>query len=193
MHLEPSSRQRELIALARRLARERFARAPTGTTETRPFPSTTLHWNSKVCCAGFAVTDPGDRFRALNAAPSSALMTQGAPLQTFRPLTSPRRIMRKAVIVVTPMIRAAASSVLAALGPFAVTVDFDFVVFPEWANALLGPAIALPGRLVRTIEKPRDLPIGHQAGQLANERHRILGNGSNKGMLLYWPGWTTAP
>jgi hypothetical protein len=36
MHLQPSSRQRELIAVARRLARERFAaRADLGGTSTR--------------------------------------------------------------------------------------------------------------------------------------------------------------
>jgi hypothetical protein len=37
---------------------------------------------------------------------SSALITHGAPVQTCRPLTSPRRMMRSAVILQTPMIAA---------------------------------------------------------------------------------------
>jgi hypothetical protein len=43
---------------------------------------------------------------------SASLIAQGAPGQTCRPLMSPRRSMRRAVILQTPMILAAASSVI---------------------------------------------------------------------------------
>jgi hypothetical protein len=54
----------------------------------------------------------------LRAAPGAersdifGLDDQGTPAQTCRPLMSPRLIMRRAVILVTPMISAAASSVI---------------------------------------------------------------------------------
>src|SRR3979490_3221485 len=103
-------------------------------------------------------------------------MTHGASGQGCRPLMSPRLIMRSAVILCTPMILAAASSVdLSALGPFAVAVACDLVMAAEAAHALVSPTIAVAGRFTATIEQPSDLGVRHQPGQLADERDRILG------------------
>src|ERR1700757_5016385 len=59
---------------------------------------------------------------------------------------------------------------LAPFGPFAFTIDGNAVVAAERADPSLGPAIAAPGRLAGAIEKPRDLLVGHQARQLADQR-----------------------
>src|ERR1700675_817467 len=65
---------------------------------------------------------------------------------------------------------------LATLGPLAVTIDLNLIVFAEAAHALLGPTIAVTGGLAGAVEQPCDLPIRHQPGQFANERYCILGN-----------------
>ena len=58
MDLGPSARQRELIALARHLARERFAPARRrATTATRPFPSTTMPISAPAGLLGLCVPD----------------------------------------------------------------------------------------------------------------------------------------
>ena len=57
--------------------------------------------------ASFGVSGRDGLCRPVNAARSAALMTKGAPRQTCRPLMSPRRSMRSAVILQTPMILAA--------------------------------------------------------------------------------------
>ena len=89
---------------------------------------------------------------------------------------SPRRIMRSAVILQTPMISAAASSVISPrLGAFAVAVNCNVVVIAETAHALLHPSVAVARRLAATIEEACDLPIRHQPRQLAHERYRIIG------------------
>jgi hypothetical protein len=49
---------------------------------------------------------------------------------------------------------------LTALGPFAVAVYRDVVVVAEAAHALLGPSVAIPSRLARTIEETGDLWSG---------------------------------
>ena len=63
---------------------------------------------------------------------------------------------------------------LAALGPFAVTVARNVVVFTEAAHTLLSPSVAVTRRLARTIEETCNLPIRHQSGQLTHESYGIL-------------------
>src|SRR5271166_5800069 len=46
----------------------------------------------------------------------------------------------------------------------------------EGADPRLGPAIAPACRLAGTIEKPRDLLVGHQPGELPDQRQGILWN-----------------
>src|SRR6266436_4499625 len=65
---------------------------------------------------------------------------------------------------------------LAPLGPFALAIDGNAVVAAERADPRLGPAITAPSWLARAIEEPRDLLVGHQARQLADQRQRILGH-----------------
>src|SRR5215471_4376020 len=59
---------------------------------------------------------------------------------------------------------------LAPLAPLAFAIDANAVVAAERAYARLAPAIAAPGRLAGAIEKPRNLLVGHQARQLADQR-----------------------
>ena len=59
---------------------------------------------------------------------------------------------------------------LAPLGPLALAIDGNAVVAAERADPRFGPAVAAPGRLAGAIEKPRDLLVGHQARQLADQR-----------------------
>src|SRR5215472_1226418 len=59
---------------------------------------------------------------------------------------------------------------LAPFGPLALAIDGNAVVAAERADPRLGPAIAAPGRLADAIEKARDLLVGHQARQLADQR-----------------------
>ena len=65
---------------------------------------------------------------------------------------------------------------LAPLGPLALAIDGDAVVAAERANARFGPAIATPSWLAGAIEKPRDLLVGYQARQLADQRQCIIGH-----------------
>jgi hypothetical protein len=60
----------------------------------------------------FCVSGGFRRFPFAKPAESSALITQGAPAQACRPLMSPRRSIRKVVMLQTPMSFAAASSVI---------------------------------------------------------------------------------
>src|SRR5258708_2974619 len=106
---------------------------------------------------------------------SSALITQGAPLQSWRPLMMPWRTMRNAVITLTSMICAPASSFISPRSR-ALAIDGDGVVAAERANPRLGPAIAASGWLACTIEEPRDLLVWHQARQLADKQQRIIRN-----------------
>src|SRR5215469_66013 len=59
---------------------------------------------------------------------------------------------------------------LAAFSPLAFAIDGNAMVAAERADPRLGPAIAAPGRLAGAIEKPRDLLVGHQARQRADQR-----------------------
>jgi|SRR6516165_7340664 len=54
--------------------------------------------------------------------------------------------------------------------PLAVAVDGNAMVTAERAHPRFGPAIAAPGRLAGAIEEPRNLLVGHQARQLADQR-----------------------
>src|SRR5258708_36975578 len=58
---------------------------------------------------------------------------------------------------------------LAPLGPLALAIDGNAVVAAERADPRLGPAVAAPGWLAGAIEEPRDLLVGHQARQLADQ------------------------
>ena len=69
------------------------------------------------------------RFHALNAATSSALMTQGAPLHGWVASLLPRRIIRRAVIFAPPMIfRRSVQRHLAPLGLTALTMNRRLVL-----------------------------------------------------------------
>src|ERR1700731_2355953 len=65
---------------------------------------------------------------------------------------------------------------LAPLGPLAVAIDGNAVVVAERADPRLGPAVAAPGWLSGAIEEPRDLLVGHQARQLADQRQGVFGH-----------------
>src|ERR1700674_790755 len=58
---------------------------------------------------------------------------------------------------------------LAPLGPLALAMNRNAIMAAKRANARLGPTVAAPRWLASTIEKPRDLPVGHQARQLADQ------------------------
>ena len=107
---------------------------------------------------------------------SSALITQGAPRQIWCPLMMPGRIMRNAHDAHTHDLRRRLKRYLAPLGPLALAIDGNAVVAAERADPRLGPAVAAPGWLARAIEEPRDLLVGHQARQLADQGQRILGH-----------------
>src|SRR5262245_6538519 len=85
---------------------------------------------------------------------------------------SPRRSMRSAVILQTPMILAAASSVISP--PFAIWRNVP--VFAEPVHALLGPGLARRHLCASPVQQARDLPVGHQTGKLAHERNQIVGH-----------------
>ena len=61
-------------------------------------------------------------------------------------------------------------------GPFVGTMDGDAVVAAERAHPRLGPAVAPPRRLAGAIEEPRDLPVGHEPSQFADEREGVFGD-----------------
>ena len=93
---------------------------------------------------------------------SSALITQGAPLQSWRPL----------MMAMTDHARRRHDAhshdfchrlkrYLASLGPLTVAIDGNAVMAAERADPRLGPAVAAPGRLAGTIEEPRDLLVRH--------------------------------
>ena len=63
---------------------------------------------------------------------------------------------------------------LAPLSPLAFMIDGNAVEAAERAYPRLGPAIAAPGRLAGAIEEPRNLLVGHQARQFADQRQGIL-------------------
>src|SRR4051812_26161008 len=63
---------------------------------------------------------------------------------------------------------------LAPLGPLALSIDGNAVVAAERADPRLGPAVAAPGRLSGAIEEPRDLLVGHQACQFADQRQGVF-------------------
>src|SRR5580704_9249281 len=65
---------------------------------------------------------------------------------------------------------------LAPLGPLLRSIDGDAVVAAERADPRLGPAVAAPGWLSGAIEEPRDLLVGHQARQLADQRQGVFGH-----------------
>ena len=104
-------------------------------------------------------------------------MTQGAPAQACRPLMLPRRSIRNAVMLQTPMSFCCRfERNLAALRPLAVAKHGDVVVIAEAAHALLRPGIAVPGLDASAIEQARDLPIRHQPRQLTHECDRVVGD-----------------
>src|SRR5437868_2953938 len=65
---------------------------------------------------------------------------------------------------------------LAPLGPLAIAIDGNAVVIAEGADPRFGPTVAATGRLSGAIEEPRDLLVGHQARQLADQRQRVFGH-----------------
>src|SRR5215831_1735410 len=65
---------------------------------------------------------------------------------------------------------------LAPFSPLAFTIDGYAVVAAERADPCLGPAVAAAGWLAGAIEEPRDLLVGHQARQLADQRQGIFGH-----------------
>src|SRR6266446_4157994 len=89
---------------------------------------------------------------------------------------SPRRSIRNAVMLQTPMSFAVFERNLAALRPLAVAEDGDVMVIAEAAHALLRPGIAVPGLDASAIEQARDLPIRHQPRQLTHECDRVVGD-----------------
>src|SRR6516165_9142318 len=78
---------------------------------TRAIMLTFYAIETELCCEGSDVSGRREGFSRY-ATKSSALMTHGAPLHSWRPLTMPRRTMRSAVMRLTFMICAAASSVI---------------------------------------------------------------------------------
>ena len=90
--------------------------------------------SQRLCCAGFAVSGRCEAFCARYAATSSALITQGAPRHSCRPLMiaaldhAQRRHRRS-----HHDLRRRFKRDLAPLGPFAVAIDGDAVVVAERA------------------------------------------------------------
>src|SRR5271167_2116783 len=80
-------------------------------------------------------------------------------------------------------LRGGFKSDLAPLGSFALAVNRNAVMAAERADPRLGPAVASPCRLAGAIEEPRDLPVGHQARQLPDQRQSIFRYGP--AMLAY--------
>src|SRR5262245_20941505 len=66
---------------------------------------------------------------------------------------------------------------LAALGPLAVAICCNVPVFAEPVHTLLGPGLARRHLRASPVQQARDLPVGHQPGELAHERYQIVGHG----------------
>src|SRR5215472_2711311 len=58
---------------------------------------------------------------------------------------------------------------LSPLGPLTIAIDRNTMVTAKRADSCFSPAIAASSRLTGAIEKPRDLLVGHQARQLADQ------------------------